>query len=458
MTPIRKAIPKVTSWSPRPPSALRSGGRVAVVGGGPAGSAFAIFALDFARQAGLDIEVTIFEPRDFDRGGPWGCNMCAGLIPVRALRSLDQLGLEVPERVIRDRIQQYTLHTGAGRILVPQPDPDGDVCSVYRGHGPRDAPLWPDNVSFDGFLLAAARSRGATVIHERVKAIDLCPYPTVSTAQRSSATDLVVLATGVNQHPVAITGLDYRAPTRQQMAQTEFCPGLEAVQATLGAGVHVFLPTDGSFTFGTLVPKGPCVNASLLGPRLPPGILAHFLAQPEVSELLPDVSDRSCGCRPHIAVGVARPLYADGFVAVGDAGITRLYKNGIGAALSCARQAAFAAVTQGVAAADFRAHYAPLCREIALDNRAGRVLFTFTHVFQGHRRLTRPHMSSIAAEQALPPAKRPHSRLLWGMFTGTQSYRSLLALAMRPDLHIRLLGHFLAESLSGLESLESPLA
>ncbi len=452
MTPDGGVIPRPTLFSPGARATLRSSGHIVVVGGGPAGSAFALFALHFARQAGIELDITVFEPRNFNRPGPWGCNMCAGLIPVRALRVLDGIGLDVPERVIQNHIHHYTLHTSAGKILVPQPEPDGDVCSVYRGHGPRVAPLWPDRVSFDDFLLEAAQAQGANVINERVSAIGLRPHPTVTTAQRTVSADLVVLASGVNQHAVPISDMDYRPPPREQMAQTEFCPGSEAVRATLGDSVHIFLPRDGTFTFGTLVPKGPCVNASLLGRHLPPGILEHFLTQPEVAELLPDVGGRACGCRPHISVGAARPLYADRFVAVGDASVTRLYKNGIGAALRCARQAAFTAVCHGVSTADFKRHYAPLCREITLDNWAGRLLFTFTRVFQRYGRLTLPHMRAIAAEQALPPAERLHSRLLWGMFTGTRPYWRLLLLASRPDLHARLLRHLVADPPSSRRS------
>ncbi|RME85989.1 MAG: hypothetical protein D6775_01310 [Caldilineae bacterium] len=422
---------------------LRSGSHIAIIGGGPAGSFFALYALHYAHQAGLDLHVTIFEPRDFAQAGPWGCNMCAGLIPLRVLRELTEVGLLIPERVVRQRISHYTLHTAAGRICLPQPDPDGDVISVYRGGGPRCASPWPQPISFDGYLIGAARDRGARVVPERVVAVGLRPRPYVETRQAVYAADLVVLAAGVNRRAIDFHDLCYQPPPRQQMAQTEICLGTEGVQRALGESVHIFLPRDGSLRFGTLVPKGPCFNVSLLGDRLPQGTIARFLALPEVAELLPEGVVRACGCRPRIAVGPARPLFADRFVAVGDAGITRLYKNGIGSALRTARQAAYTAIFHGIAAKDFAAGYGPLCRQIAWDNRAGRFLFAFTRVFQHHQWLTLPHLRSIASEQALPPGERFHSRLLWGMFTGTYSYRGLLAMACYPKLHTSLLRHFL---------------
>ncbi len=424
---------------------LLCGGRIAVIGGGPAGCFFALFALHLARQLGLHLTVTIFEPRDFSRTGPWGCNMCAGLIPVRVLTELAEVGIRVPPHVVRQRISHYTLHTAAGQIHLPQPDPDGDVVSVYRGGGPRCASPWPHPISFDGFLLDTARAWGAEVIRQRVTTVSLIPRPVVETREQRFPADLVVLAAGVNHRAIQFTDLRYQPPPCQQMAQTEICPGTEEVKRALGGSVHIFLPHDGSLRFGTLVPKGPCINVSLLGDRLPQDTVARFLALPEVTELLPATLPRACSCRPRIAVGPARPLFADRFVAVGDAGITRLYKNGIGTALRTARQAASTALCDGVDAHAFAAGYAPLCREIAWDNRAGRFLFAFTRIFQHNRWLTMPHLRSITAEQTLPPEARFHSRLLWGMFTGTYPYQDLLAMACHPRLHASLFRHFLGD-------------
>ena len=49
---------------------LDDGSRIGVVGGGPAGSFFAYFLLTFAERMGLEVEVDIYEPRDFTQPGP----------------------------------------------------------------------------------------------------------------------------------------------------------------------------------------------------------------------------------------------------------------------------------------------------------------------------------------------------------------------------------------------------
>jgi flavin-dependent dehydrogenase len=421
---------------------LESGARIAIVGGGPAGSAFALFALHAARQVDLDLQVTIFEPRDFSRSGPRGCNMCAGLIPMGALRHLRELGVEVPESVIRERIGRYTLHTAAGTISLPQPDPEAGVISVYRGSGPQGVSFGlgvEEKISFDGFLLDAARAQGAEVIAERVNSVALDGGARVRTEEESVGADLVVLASGINRSTVVFDDLDYQPPPKRQMAQCEICLGEDGVRAALGGSVHIVLARHERLSFGTVIPKGPCANVSLLGDDLPHGSLDRFLALPEVAAMLPPPVIRACGCRPRVAVGPARTLYADRFVAVGDAGVTRLYKNGIGSALLTGRQAALAAVHHGIDAAAFRAHYAPLCREIVQDNQAGRFLFAFARVFREHRALTLPHLHSVLAEQALPPEQRRHSRLLWSMFTGGHPYRRLVAMASHPTVQGRLL-------------------
>ena len=58
---------------------LENGMRIAVVGGGPAGSFFSYFLLEMAKETGIQVELDIYEPRDFSRQGPAGCNMCGGI-------------------------------------------------------------------------------------------------------------------------------------------------------------------------------------------------------------------------------------------------------------------------------------------------------------------------------------------------------------------------------------------
>ena len=77
--------------------ALDDGSRVAVVGGGAAGSLFSIFLLTLADRVGLDLHVDLFEPKDFfTQKGPTGCNMCGGIISESLVQMLATEGINLP--------------------------------------------------------------------------------------------------------------------------------------------------------------------------------------------------------------------------------------------------------------------------------------------------------------------------------------------------------------------------
>ncbi len=80
---------------------LKNGDRVCIIGGGPAGSFSALHLLRMAAQRQIRLEVLIFEPRDFSRAGPAGCNRCAGVLSSRLVRGLSTLAWRFPKRSSR---------------------------------------------------------------------------------------------------------------------------------------------------------------------------------------------------------------------------------------------------------------------------------------------------------------------------------------------------------------------
>jgi flavin-dependent dehydrogenase len=366
--------------------------KVGVVGGGPAGSLFALYALHCGVQLRRPVLVTVFESRDFRQSGVRGCNMCAGILPGRVLKELGELGLQIPPALVMAEIDSYVLHTASGRLRVTMTDREAQVVAVFRGNGPGPSPP-PEPVSFDGFLLTEAERRGARIVRQRVEEVSLQPLRWVRTRQDVYLCDLLVLACGVNAIPPSIRGGAYVPPRTETMTQGEVLAGPAEVEACLGSAVHVLLPRTLPVVFGTLVPKGAFVSVSLLGPGVGPGTLREFLALEGVRQVLPSGRALICGCRPRIAVSAAQHPFADGFVAVGDAGVTRLYKNGVGTALATARQAAETAVLRGIEEAEFRRHYAPLCERIHRDNRFGRLLFSAAGVLLRNRLFSTPTAS-----------------------------------------------------------------
>lgn len=411
--------------------------RIAVVGGGPAGSFFALHALKFAGEAGREVSVTIYEGRDFRRSGPTGCNMCAGIIPVSYLNQFTALGLVIPPAMILSRIRSYSLHTSACTLSAVQPDAEAEIVSVYRGTGPWSGSAL-EMVSFDEWLIQEAVSRGAVLRRSFVEAVHLGPPAEVTSAGEGRRYDLVVLASGVNGRQPVIRGLSYGPPPTGSMCQTELHLGREETDSRLGSSVHIFLPPEEIASYGILIPKSPFVTVSLLNPRHQMSSLRRFLELDDVKAVLGDQVRRVCGCMPRTSVGIASHFSANGFVAIGDAAASRLYKNGIGSALATAARAACTAVYRGFAARDFEESYLPLCRAIHHDNRIGRLLFMQVPMLKHMGIVPRAHCHVASSGDRHQQARDLHARVLWGMFTGAYSYGDLLRLAVSPNLLLRM--------------------
>jgi len=150
---------------------LEDGANIAVVGGGPTGSFFSIFALKMARMIGREITVTIFEPKDFTKDGPGGCNRCGGIISELLVQTLAIEGINLPDSVVRKGINSYRLHTNQGSVFIATPSFEKTIATVYRGGGPRGT-IGEEKESFDNFLLTQALQEGAVHKPFRVDHID----------------------------------------------------------------------------------------------------------------------------------------------------------------------------------------------------------------------------------------------------------------------------------------------
>jgi len=404
---------------------LTNGSRVVIVGGGPAGSFAALHLVRFAGEAGLTLDVRILEPRDFSRPGPGGCNKCAGIISSALARDLQTLGLNLPAEIIQAELDTYILHLGGTELPIHRPDSERRMMSVYRGGGPRlGAPPLPN--SFDGWLLDQARKSGAIVQRVKVRSIQPGPRPRVITAQETLEADLVILATGVNSRPPLDPAWGYRPPRTEIMAQDEIMIPAELHDHS----VHVYFDHPPGLIFGALIPKGRYANISLLGRRLPPGAVDDFLDGNGFLALFPNGPHSLCGCAPHVAVTAARGYFADRMVAVGDAAVTRLYKNGMGMAFVTARAAAQTAIQRGVSRRDFARGYAPVCRDIVVDNFYGRLLFFLWETTRRIPLLMQAWEKAVAVEISQPHQRQTHIRILWGMFSGDEPYRRLFWISL----------------------------
>jgi flavin-dependent dehydrogenase len=148
---------------------LRDGSRVAVLGGGPAGSLFAYYTLELADTIGLELELDLYDPQDFVRPKPAACNMCGGIISETLVQNLATDGITLPETVVQRGIEAYVLHMDRREVRIETPVQEKRIASVYRGTGPRkldpELKIWK---SFDGHLQQLAVERGARPIRHRV--------------------------------------------------------------------------------------------------------------------------------------------------------------------------------------------------------------------------------------------------------------------------------------------------
>ncbi len=428
---------------------LTDGGHVAVIGGGPAGSLFAGLICRHARQADLQITVTIYDGKDFHQYGPPGCNMCAGVISDSLSRRLAELGVGLRERVVQSRVRAFELHTRWGSAHIAAPDSGTHLVTVFRGAGPRrDGPSVLR--SFDDHLLQWARHEGAHVVRQPVTRVVLpadaddrvtLEYG-VGEAKARAQADLVVGAFGLNTRllaSLADLGFGYQPPEVRQACNAELVAG--ARHERPADRVHVFCLGVPGVSFAALTPKSDHLTMTVVGPRdIKRPDLTAMLGRPEIRAVVDDdTGGPVCHCHPSLAVRDAENAFTDRVVMIGDACCSRFYKNGLESALDTAAWAAQVAVEDGVSWDAFAKRYYPQCRRhIVGDNRYGRILFRLNDLVQHHRLLTAGHLRVL----------REHSRagdqlrqILWDLFTGAAPYRSILRRALSVSLQARLWWH-----------------
>jgi flavin-dependent dehydrogenase len=442
-----------TNWDAHSNSALPldSGSRVAVIGGGPAGSFFGYLILEYAHRVGVDLAVTVFEPRDFSGVGPASCNMCGGIISESLVQVLASAGINLPSDVVQRGIDSYVLHMDVGSVRIETPLHEMRIGAVHRASGPRDlkAGRW---VSFDGFLQKLAVEHGSTLVREKVTELHIGGDrpQLVAGGQPPQAFDLVAVATGVNASTLKVSNgtAHFEAPKTTKTLIREYFLGEDTIGRVLGNSMHVFLLPIPGLEFAAIIPKGDYASVCLLGNELDKATYDLFVNSPEVRSCMPagwDPLKNSCQCAPRINIlGTPRP-FADRVVFIGDSGSTRLYKDGIGAAYRTANAAARTAVFHGVGQNDFQKHYQPACGRIEKDNAIGRFMFGMTRCIHKSARVRRALLTMTAGEQKRPGGRRRMSAALWDLFTGSSSYRQILVRTFHPAF-IGRLGYHLARS------------
>lgn len=428
--------------------ALEDDSNIAVVGGGPTGSFFSIFALKMAKMVGKKLNITIYEPKDFTKDGPLGCNRCGGIISELLVQTLAVEGINLPDSVVQRGINSYKLHTDYGSVYIATPALEKTIATVYRGGGPKGT-VGKEKESFDHFLLNLAIREGA--LHNPIK-IDRIAYdgkrPVLFSQDRKiQEADLAVGAVGVKSSTTKIfedMNFGYRTPDTATAAIAEIHIDKDIISEYFGNSVQLFLLPIKDIKFAAMIPKGTYVTVCILGKNMNVNTVTDFLNYPVVKSVLAEKIkyDVNCRCLPKLNVGAPKTPFTDRVVICGDAGSTRLFKDGLNAAYIMGKAAAKTAVFQGVSSQHFRNDYLPVYKSIIIDNLYGRYLYTITDLYKKNKVLCKGMLEVVKKEQDESRSRKILSSILWDMFTGNERYKNIFPKALDLLMHIDLWREF----------------
>lgn len=434
---------------------LKDGARIAIIGGGPAGSFFTHFALLYAKQSGIKVSVTIFEKKKFARKGSPGCNMSAGVLSETLLDKLSEQNIHIPSACIQQEIEGYFLQAPEYGIPLhyPYPPHKTRIATVFRGSGPKFANR-DIGESFDHFLLEHARNMGADVILHPVTNIQI---PTNShdlikltygeeASKRKFAADLVVGAFGVNSDTLSELsklGFGYTPPKTVRTCIIDIYPTRAINDALYGNNIYVFSLGLKFIKFASFIPKGDFLTICLVGKRdMDKAQLNTFLNQPKTQEMLPkgwDDLKKRCICFPNIPINHAKHPYTNRLVIIGDAGISRTYKNGIDSAFTTAQLAAKTAFECGVSEKNFEeGYFKPSKRLLGRDNIYGSLILMANDIISRQKHIVSNHIKYMSEYPNTWATKRMNE-VLWNTVTGNAPYKDIFLKSIHPGLLLSLL-------------------
>jgi flavin-dependent dehydrogenase len=434
---------------------LKNGSKIAIIGGGPAGTFFAHFASRYATEIGIDVSIKIFDRKNFCVAGPGGCNMCAGVISENLYNKLEEEEIHIAQYCVQRKIEAYSFVTPDDCVSLHHPVPGHtpNIVTVFRGNGPLSS-SYEDNVSFDGFLLNHVQNQGAKVIPEIIKELKLSqekggPVKVIygqGASRKECEVDLVVGAFGVNtgmMERIGKMGFGYKPPKTVRTCQCEIMLSNDHIERIFGNRVFVFALGNKDIKFASITPKVGYVTVNLVGKTdLTRNNLIAFLNHQAVRKLMPkdwEIPKSFCTCISKIPITYAKHPFGDRVVILGDASISRTYKSGIEAAFNMARLSAYTAFKHGISERAFmNGYFKPAKRLLARDNVYGTFMLKINDYISSKRWIANTQIKIIRSERDLKTAKQVNE-ILWNMLTGNVPYKEIFYKAINPRLISRIL-------------------
>lgn len=437
---------------------LENNSRVIILGGGPAGSFFAIHLLREARQAGLNIRVSIIEKKivnksDFLFPEFKGCNCCAGVISPRLHKGLMDIDIQIPEAMICEEYTHIWIH-GRWKNFPLKILSSQTMVSVFRGNLPPGRKNGTHGL--DSFLLKTAEKQGAKLIAGEVQTIqqthDKKPCLTVMGPSGEASTvesDFLAVCTGVN--PGSGTGFEttgifrsiqkinpmFSLPKVRRAFVFELKPGRGYLRKYMNK--EIFFIVSGSKKMRldhiSLIPKKEYLTVALVGesidqaslPEENQRIIHEFLTLPHIQTILPHLTLHNtpvaCTCSPYMAVEAAKTPIGERMALVGDALGSRLYRDGLFSAFVSARALATTIVHKGVDSKSLADGYDPVVKWLEKDNRYGKVVNRMIQAAVKSPIWSRVLYQTFATEMKLRNRdKRPLGNALLSLGIGTADY------------------------------------
>ena len=450
---------------PAIPLRLTKSASIVIIGGGPAGAFSALNILRKSKAIGLDLKVQIIERRRchplFGQPGHLrGCNYCAGGISPRLNVVLKELGLELPQELIKNKIQSITVQSYWKNIQFKTPV-GRQMLAVYRGSLPTHRRDGFHN--FDAFILEQCVKEGCSIIEAEVTHLEYSEKGTLlvsineSHKQKILDADFVVYAGGVNYKPGhALSQIplvknlmqlipDFSPPTVRHALVFEVELQREYEQHLDG---EIFFSEYGSKSLPlemcSIVPKGQFATVVLIGKAIDHlkdhsqfiGVIEEFLALPNIQKLFPGKVQLAniCICNPNMVIGTAKHPFADRIAIVGDMATARLYKDGIMTAYQTSRALADTLLHLGVDAESLRRGYWPEIQKVKDDNRYGRLIYGLHNIVFGSSIWSRIIYQAIISERKTHlKAERKLEKILWHVASGDDLYKNIFTSIIHPS-------------------------
>lgn len=437
---------------------LKDNSRAHIIGGGPAGSFFAILLLNEAKKTGKKLRITIIDQRIVYESDSFswklkGCNFCAGVISPQLYKALMDHQIQLPEEIICEAFTHIWIH-GLWKNFPLKVPPDQTLCSVFRGSLPQDR--GPVVQGLDAFLLKQAVDAGASLMPGTVETIQYTDSrrPRLSVKVSSGKpvavdSDFVCVSIGLNSFQGKILEKNrffesymkinpsFTPPRTRPALVVELKPGKTYLKEYMDK--ELYLIVSGSkelhLEHVALVPKGDYLTIALVGksidtasfPEDASRIINGFLSLSHVQTILPHINLEntpiSCMCNPFMAVGVSTSPVEDRIAMIGDALGARLYRDGLYSAFISAKTVAKTVIYTGVDKESLTRINHGMMTWLKTDNQYCRIVFGLIQTILKSGLLSRIFYQTFASEMKFHKKETwPLGQILWKIGSGSADY------------------------------------